>query len=94
MFVALGRTLDRELDDIVPTLLKKSAEVSTAGAYRVCVCVCVCVCVRACTACWCLLTPLPSCTCLPAYLPTYLPTCVCAVCYCVLTAGCSPLRRA
>uniref|UniRef100_A0A7S3QX62 TOG domain-containing protein n=1 Tax=Dunaliella tertiolecta TaxID=3047 RepID=A0A7S3QX62_DUNTE len=31
MFVALGRQLDRELDDIVPMLLKKAGEISNAG---------------------------------------------------------------
>ncbi|GMH44231.1 hypothetical protein BSKO_12165 [Bryopsis sp. KO-2023] len=31
MFRSLGRLLDRELEEIIPTLLKKSAEVSNAG---------------------------------------------------------------
>jgi len=31
MFVALGRQLDREVDDIAPLLLKKAGEVSNAG---------------------------------------------------------------
>jgi hypothetical protein len=31
MFVALGRQLDRELDDIAPMLLKKAGEISNAG---------------------------------------------------------------
>lgn len=30
----LGRSLERELDDIVPVLLKKAGELSTAGAWR------------------------------------------------------------
>ena len=36
----MGKTLDRELDEIAPMLLKKAGEVSTAGAhllYVVCV---------------------------------------------------------
>lgn len=31
MFVALGRQMDRELDDIAPMLLKKAGEISNAG---------------------------------------------------------------
>lgn len=31
MFTTLGRSLDRELDELVPALLKKAGEVSTAG---------------------------------------------------------------
>ena len=31
MFIRLGKALDRELDEIVPMLLKKAGEVSNAG---------------------------------------------------------------
>jgi hypothetical protein len=31
MFSTLGRALDRELDEVVPLLLKKAGEISTAG---------------------------------------------------------------
>lgn len=31
MFASLGRGLDRELDEMVPSLLKKAGEVSNAG---------------------------------------------------------------
>jgi hypothetical protein len=31
MFGTLGRAMDRELDDVVPVLLKKAGEVSNAG---------------------------------------------------------------
>ena len=31
MFGALGKALDKEVDDIVPTLLKKAGEISNAG---------------------------------------------------------------
>jgi hypothetical protein len=34
LFVALGRGFDREVEEVVPLLLKKAAEVSTAGAWR------------------------------------------------------------
>ena len=32
LFVKLGRAMDKELDEIVPTLLKRAGEVSNAGA--------------------------------------------------------------
>lgn len=31
LFVKLGRAMDKELDEIVPTLLKRAGEVSNAG---------------------------------------------------------------
>lgn len=31
LFGSLGRSLDRELDDVVPVLLKRAGEVSNAG---------------------------------------------------------------
>ena len=37
MFISLGRTMDRVLDDVVPLLLKKAGEVSNAGGKPVCV---------------------------------------------------------